>query len=246
MDRQTTAEASTPAALEAPVSTARRRPTARMQSKRARTREQVLEAAERMYIRAGGQPPSRMEDLADAAEVSIGLIYNYFGGKDGVDLALAERALAGLAADLRDADHEGYPLVQQVIVIGGLYLRWIREHPSVLRSVVLQGVDAPVGAMDRIDTGIGIPLQEILLQLQERIEHAMAGGEADDTLDPRLIAVFLWTSWNGIAALMARTDRMAFSSEDVAECLHIGTRLINRGLTPPSRQRDRPPSVTET
>jgi hypothetical protein len=62
----------------------------------------------------------------------------------------------------------------------------------------------------------------------------MAGGEADSTFDPLLTARFLWAAWNGVAALIARADRMAFDRDEVAECLRLGRRLVNEGLTAPA------------
>ncbi|HEY1972872.1 MAG TPA: TetR/AcrR family transcriptional regulator [Pseudonocardia sp.] len=207
-----------------------------MQRKRAHTREHVLEVAERLRTGSERGLP-RMEDLADAADVSVGLIYDHFGSKDGLDLALAERALAGLADYLAHAgDYDCSPL-QRVIIVGEFYLRWILDHPSVLRSVVLQGVDgqpAQADQLQQIDQRLGGPLEEILRRFQDRIEQAIAAGEADPTLDPRLTARFLWAAWNGVAALSARADRMAFSEAEVAQCLRLGRRVVNEGLTNPS------------
>ena len=70
------------------------------------------------------------------------------------------------------------------------------------------------------------------------IEQAMAGGEADATFDPLMAARFLWAAWNGVAALSVRADRMAFDRDEVAECLRLGRRLVNEGLTNPAFRDD--------
>lgn len=51
-----------------------------------------LDVAARLCSESG-QADVRMEDLADAANASIGLTFDHFGSKGGVFLALAERAL---------------------------------------------------------------------------------------------------------------------------------------------------------
>jgi len=211
----------------------KRQPTPRMLRKRARTREHVLEVAERLYVESGQGEP-RMEDLADAANVSIGLIYDHFGSKDGVGLALAERALDGLSDYLDQAGDRDCSPMQRVMIVGELYLRWILEHPSVLRSVVLQGVDAQTAKSDQVDEQVGAPMEAILGKFQNLIEQAMAGGEADASFDPLMAARFLWAAWNGVAALSVRADRMAFDRDEVAECLRLGRRLVNEGLTNPA------------
>lgn len=216
----------------------KRQPTARMLRKRARTREHVLEVAEGIYAASGSREP-RMEDLADAANVSIGLIYDHFGSKDGVGLALAERALDGLSDYLDHAGNQDCSPMQRVMIVGELYLRWILEHPSVLRSVVLQGLDGQPAKADQVDEHVGEPMEAILGKFQALIEQAMADGEADPSFDPLLTARFLWASWNGVAALSARSDRMAFDRDQLAACLRLGRRLVNEGLTAPSFRDER-------
>jgi hypothetical protein len=66
----------------------------------------------------------------------------------------------------------------------------------------------------------------------------MADGEADATFDPLLTARFHWAAWNGVAALSVRADRMAFDGDEVAECLCLGRRLVNEGLTGPAFRDD--------
>jgi AcrR family transcriptional regulator len=224
-------------AMVAAQSAPKRQPTARMLRKQARTRDHVLEVAERLYAEAGQGDP-RIEDLADAANVSIGLIYGHFGSKDGVSLALADRALDGLSDYLDQAGDQDCSPMQRVMIVGEFYLRWILDHPSVLRSVVLQGIERQTTEANQVDEQVGRPMEAILGKFQHLIEQAMAGGEADSSFDPLLTARFLWASWNGVAALIARPDRMAFDREEIAECLRLGRRLVNEGLTAPSFRDD--------
>jgi TetR/AcrR family transcriptional regulator len=204
-----------------------------MVRKRARTREHVLDVAERLYSESG-QADARMEDLADAANVSIGLIYDHFGSKDGVWLALAERALDDLSGYLDRAESYECSPMQRVMIVGELYLRWILEHPGVLRSVALQGADGQIAKSDKADEQVGAPLEAMLGRLEKLIELAMASGEADSSFDPAQTARFLWAAWNGVAALTARVDRMALDREQLAECLRLGRRLVNEGLSAPT------------
>ena len=217
----------------AAAGTPNRQPSPRMVRKRARTREHILDVAERLYAESG-QDDVRMEDLADAANVSIGLIYDHFGSKDGVFLALAERSLDDLSRYLDQAEtHDGSPM-QRMMIVGELYLRWILEHPGVLRSVVLQGAGGQIAKPDKVDEQVGAPLEAQVGRLQKAIEAAIAGGEADSSFDPALTARFLWAAWNGVAALTVRADRLALDRDQLAECLRLGRRLVNEGLTAPA------------
>ena len=226
-------KAATNGAAAGAAGTPNRQPSPRMVRKRARTREHILDVAERLYAESG-QDDVRMEDLADAANVSIGLIYDHFGSKNGVFLALAERSLDDLSHYMDQAEtYEGSPM-QRVMIVGELYLRWILEHPGVLRSVVLQGAGGQIANPDKVDEQVGAPLEEQVGKLQKAIEAAIAGGEANSSFDPALTARFLWAAWNGVAALTVRADRLALDRDQLAECLRLGRRLVNEGLTAPA------------
>ncbi len=57
-----------------------------------RTRAAMLDAAERAFMR-DAYADVRIEDLAEEADVSVGSIYNLFANKDGLYLAVVERAV---------------------------------------------------------------------------------------------------------------------------------------------------------
>ena len=70
------------------------------------TRAAILDAAERAFVKHGLHG-ARMEDVAAAAGVAVGTIYNHVGDRDALFCALVERRraefLEGLDAALRDA-----------------------------------------------------------------------------------------------------------------------------------------------
>src|SRR5699024_12448944 len=55
-------------------------------------RNRVLDEAEKMFT-ADTYSAVRIEEVADAADISVGTVYNYFGGKEGRYLAVSERVL---------------------------------------------------------------------------------------------------------------------------------------------------------
>lgn len=206
----------------------------RVTRKRARTRERLLNAAERAFAVAGYRQV-RMEDLAEAADVSIGSIYDHFGSKDGLYLALAERALDQFGGYLDEAFQPEYSPMEQVMAAADVYLRFHLEHPGSFRFLAIDGADTRDPAVDTdLHTRVGEQLESLIGRFQDRIAHAQASGEADDTYDSRLIARFLWGAWNGVVSFSLRTDRMALTDDEIAACLTLGRRLVNEGLTAPA------------
>ncbi|GAA5152317.1 TetR/AcrR family transcriptional regulator [Pseudonocardia eucalypti] len=207
----------------------------RIARRRARTRERILDTAERAF--GAGYRNVRVEDLAEAADVSIGTLYVHFGSKDGVYLALVERALEQMAAYLDRAYRPEYSPLEQVIAAGDVYLRFHLEHPGLFQFLAFDTVLGELPAEVReIQQRVGERLEEVIGGFQARIEAAVAAGQADHRYDARTTARFLWGAWNGVVSLGRREDRMALTDEEIAACLQLGRRLVRDGLTAPAHR----------
>src|ERR671932_2249566 len=68
---------------------------------RAQRREELLDAADRVVRRRGGEPS--MEEIAAEAGITKPVLYRHFGDKDGLYDALAARYVAELADALQPA-----------------------------------------------------------------------------------------------------------------------------------------------
>lgn len=78
--------------------TRRRRPT--QAERRARTRDDLLDAAYAVFVRRGFGA-ANLDEIAETAGLSKGALYYNFDGKEDLFLALVEQRLARRAADLR-------------------------------------------------------------------------------------------------------------------------------------------------
>jgi AcrR family transcriptional regulator len=204
-----------------------------MARRRARTREHILDAAEELFGADG--LGARMDELAEAADVSVGSIYQHFGNKAGLQLALAERALDRFAEYLDRAWALEASPFEQVIACGELYLRFHLEHPRSFRFLAFDsgGSGLPNGDAASRER-IGERLDEILGTFQAHIQAALDAGQIDGGYTAKEVARFLWGAWNGVVSFGLRRDRMALDDEGIAACLRLGRRLANEGLAAPS------------
>ncbi|WP_445185974.1 TetR family transcriptional regulator [Pseudonocardia sp. Cha107L01] len=205
----------------------------RVTRRRARTRERILDVAEELF--GAGYQAARMEELAEAADVSVGSIYVHFGNKAGLYLALAERAADQFAAYLDRAWQSDCTALEKVMACGELYLRFHLEHPNSFRFLAFDGFGTELDQVDQeLRQRVGERLDEILGVFQAHIEMAIANGEADPSFTPKEAARFLWGAWNGVVSFSLRNDRMALTDEEIAACLRLGRRMVNEGLTAPA------------
>ena len=108
-------------------------PTRRTESQ-ARTRQLVLEAAERLFL-ANGFGATSLEDIAREAGFSKGAVYSNFAGKTDLFFAIVEAQFVDLSAQLRAAvTAEADPLAQ-LAAVGTWYEQFLQVEAGWSRSL---------------------------------------------------------------------------------------------------------------
>jgi AcrR family transcriptional regulator len=116
-------------------------------ARRARTevyRQHVLEAAERV-LAAHGFEATKVQQIADAAGVSMGTIYSVFPGKQELyDAILAEHGarILALVREVHGRDASALETLDALIV---LYIDYFVTHPDFLRMHLRSGASWALG-----------------------------------------------------------------------------------------------------
>ncbi len=203
-------------------------PPSRSERRKARTVGAILEAAERKFLQHGFHG-STVEEIAEAADVSVGSIYVHFQSKDGLYLALIERALEVEERYMDEAFKPTLSLGQQLFAAGWAYLRFYLDHPGYFRILVFPHTDA--------QSTESVPYNERLAERAEAqvrrvaaiIELGVKTGAARP-VDPYLAAKFMWGAWSGVIGLNLRPDRLRLDDEELRAVLEQGRRLIAEGI----------------
>ncbi len=106
----------------------------RIDEKRASQRERLIDAAE-ATIAAKGLSALKARDLASAAGVSLGGLYNLVGDLDEVILRVGARTLARLDASLAAAAKPDAGPVENLVAIAIAYSRFARENRALWRAL---------------------------------------------------------------------------------------------------------------
>ena len=105
----------------------------------ARSREAVLDAAERLMAEHGFEAAT-VAALVKTAGIPASSIYHYFGSKDGVLLAVMERGARGYFAELQLPDRRlGTPLEHLRTVLADATAT-LERHPDFLRILVVMAL----------------------------------------------------------------------------------------------------------
>jgi AcrR family transcriptional regulator len=110
----------------------------------ARSRETVLDAAERVMAEHGYAGAS-INAIVKEAGIPISSVYHYFGSKDGVLLAVMERGANRFFDDLPDPDERIGSAADHLSAVIGVSVAALEEHPDFLKLVVVMAAQPPAG-----------------------------------------------------------------------------------------------------
>lgn len=107
----------------------------RRQRRVARRREEILDAAARIFAEQG-YASATTRAVADAADLAEGTLYNYFGGKRDILLAIAQRAETEVAALLDETDR--VDSVEAMVALVERGLRLLISHLPFTRTLWME------------------------------------------------------------------------------------------------------------
>lgn len=148
------------------------------------TADAILAAAERVFAEQGLHA-ARMEDIALAAGVSVGTLYNYFADRGALFSALLELRRAELVSRIDDAVNSA---------LGGSFegelesmLRTLFEHFDAHRpflSIVFAGEHVPESAKSTVNS------RDTMRALYARFEAIVGRGLSAGTLSPESASLY--------------------------------------------------------
>jgi TetR/AcrR family transcriptional regulator len=201
----------------------------RSERRKARTVQAILSAAEREFLRNGFHNTT-VERIADLADVSVGSIYVHFDSKEGLYLALLERALTIEEHYMDNAFRPTLSLGQQLFAAGEAYLRFYREHPAYFRILMLPHIDArPRDSVPAATRRLAERAEAQIRRVAAVIELGVRTG-ALRPVDPYRAAKFIWGAWTGVISLNLRPDRMRLDDSELEAVLEQGFRLLAEGI----------------
>jgi AcrR family transcriptional regulator len=147
--------------------------------KKQRTREQIVEAAMRLFADRGYHATT-IADIASTADVAPRTFFSYFPSKEAVVFHNVDRDLDGLASALRDRlpDETAFDALRRWI--DGMYDAWMAEEDdAALRK-----------RLCREDEGLTNFQGGVMARIHELLLEAIAKDldEPPDSLRPRLVA----------------------------------------------------------
>lgn len=175
----------------------------------------ILDAAEKVFFEKGFNV-AKMDDVADAAELSKGTLYLYFKNKEELYFGLTHRALLSLTKRFKkvvDADGTG---MEKMINIGNAFYAFSKEEPDFYKSIALY----EMSQMEATEEGERVMQRchETAKTVMELVATPLVQGIKDGTIrkdvHPVKTAFLLQGLSNGLIQLIAREEKHINELED--------------------------------
>ena len=203
--------------------------TSRSERRKARTVQAIFDAAEPLFLDRGFHGTT-VEEIAQSADVSVGSIYVHFQSKEGLYVALLERALDVQERYMEEAFKPTLSLGQQLFAAGWAYLRFYLDHPGYFRILAFPHVDArPEDDLPFAAQRIAERAEAGVRRVASIIELGVRTGAAR-SVDPYRAAKFMWGAWTGVIALNMRPDRLRLDDRELKAVLDEGRRIVAEGI----------------
>ncbi len=195
----------------------------------------ILDAAEKVFFEKGYNA-AKMDDVAEAAELSKGTLYLYFKNKEELYFGLTYRALMNLRNRFHSVVHGEGAGMEKVVNIGHAFHAYSQEEPDYYKTIA----QFEMAQMNATEEGERVmqSCHEAGKEVMELVAAAIMQGIEDGTIrndvDPIKTAFLLQGLSNGVIQLMAREGKHIEKLEgfDVEELRDDFINMMIRGLQP--------------
>src|SRR3954447_23657727 len=201
----------------------------RLARRKARTVQAILDASERHFLDNGFES-AKVDAIAHDADVSVGSLYNHFGGKESLCEAVGERALDLFGTYMDDNRDTDLSALEQTLDTAGRLARFARERPGQMRLLCLVEPTPTNHELRAISAKVAKAMADRERRTAALIEVAIRRGQMRP-IGARDAAAFLWSAWKGMLTLGPRAERAAPGRDrELRALLEAGLRIVVGGL----------------
>ncbi|MGJ6123389.1 TetR/AcrR family transcriptional regulator [Mycolicibacterium sp. Y3] len=202
----------------------------------------MLDIAEELFARAPYESV-HIDEVAEAADVSVGTVYSHFGSKEGLYLAIVDRIVDEADAMIDTSSLRDESIFGQMSAVGEAYLDLLLERPFIATVLVSE---AALPADDATRNRIAAQIDDLYTSLARLVEPALI-SDGMYLADAALLARFLIGAWTGVIALSTRSGGSPVDVDELAACLNQGrdllTEAVNHRLFTTTRQHAKRPAA---
>jgi TetR/AcrR family transcriptional regulator len=204
----------------------------RRQEEKERRREQIVDAAEKVFAEFGFDEAS-MDKVARASRVSRALLYVYFPDKFALHCAICERALDLLRERFEAASERQATGLDKIRAIGKSYLGFSYEFPHYFNALTRFEAHKAEHIAPQSDEHRCVLAGDRLHQVSAAAVQAGIddGSIRSDIGEPMLVSITLWGFLHGILQLSyTKANMMARDGIAVQQLMESAMAMCGQAL----------------
>ena len=201
----------------------------RKQAERQERIDRILKAGRKLFLKKG-YLGATVRDIARAAEMSTGVIYLYFEGKDDIYGRICEEAFHILIKLLREASTRGKTTMERLDAIARAYVKFYTDFPDYFdilsfRDMGFKKVGLPDELLEKLD--------QLSAQSLSILNDVVRNGIEEEIIDHRgeswEMTFALWAVIEGLISIHKRGYMDTFGLQ-LEELLNHNLRIILKGI----------------
>jgi AcrR family transcriptional regulator len=180
--------------------------TERKAREKERRRNEIIDAAERLFFSKGFEHVT-MDEIAAGAELSKGTLYLYFKSREDLHYAVVMRGLEILNRLIREAYDGRRSGLENILEMGEAYIRFFREHTDYFRAII--SFDA--SKFEKVDDASKLQIlgdDSPLVFFMEVLREGQADGSINGEIPAEQLAIILWAQVSGVFEFIALRGRL--------------------------------------
>jgi AcrR family transcriptional regulator len=209
--------------------------TERRERDKERRRNEILDAAEKVFF-SKGITFATMDDIAAAAELSKGTLYLYFDRRQSVYLGITERAIRKMQSMFEQAVASVSGGIKKVRAIGEAYFRFSQEYPDYFSTIANYEVAELDSTLDEpMLSQCHLAGQKAMQIVIDAIQEGIQDGTIRRDLNPVITAFLLNGQMTGLIQMISREAKHLekFEGLNLDDLLNTFYEFVFNALTPP-------------
>jgi AcrR family transcriptional regulator len=204
----------------------------RKEKERLARRNDVIEAAEALF-REKGFDHTTMDNIAKDTGFTKKTIYTFFSSKDEIYMEIMIRGFNALnkMIDFKLDSGHGESSIKNVEHLGLAFVDFSMNYPYYYKAITdyeNKEFDFKQSNQSKLIENCYIAGQYSMERLQTFINEGVLNNEIISNVDPKIIALVLWSSMTGLINLVGRKEKYvaAYFNENTDVVLKEGLKLI--------------------
>lgn len=202
----------------------------RKERERAQRRNDIIDAAEKVFF-SKGFDKSSMDEVAAEAELSKGTLYLYFKSRDDLRFAIFMRGLDILMNMMKEIVEDAEDGYTNLTGMAGTFIRFSHEYPDYFKLFMhFESSHMHSLNIDQEQLQVYLREQSPLAVVKDQVVKGINDGSLRDDLPPEVFSATLWSQLLGVLIILNyKTDLYEIFNLTAAEILQTHLELVSRG-----------------